>query len=156
MGWESHLSLVIMEQYVSKSLIIELLTKSVNNKKLFKEFEDFVLLYYLGDIEYIFESKDVENFFTIISSYLETERISKKDRNMFLVRLRDALIKYNDWSEEFLIVIRNYEEIKNLIQKFDEDIISFDLLTSQIRKYCYMRNDVDNVVFWYRKLYNQL
>lgn len=131
---------------ITQKLIIEKITESIGNNYAYERLKNFVLSYYSGDTDYIFESVDVENFFTITSSYFETDEFVKEDRKKFLVRLRDGLLRYQSWPEELLIAFRNYNEIKDLIDKYNSRTMNKSEILSEIKKFLYPRNNPNKVL----------
>ena len=102
---------------------------------------------YLGDYKYVFETGDIENFFTVVEDY-NTCDAAFKDPNQksTLTRLREALIKYKIWEEEMLIVATMYDKFDLLNSKFEKGKISKQEFKNEIRKHCFERNDINKIM----------
>ena len=134
---------------ITKKLIIKKITESIGNNYSYETLRNFILSYYSGDTDYTFESTDVENFFTVMSSYFETDEIVTEDRKKFSIRVRDGLVKNKSWSEEFLVALRNFNEIKELIGKYNSGAINKLEMLIEIKKFLYPRNNPNEVLRYF-------
>ena len=137
---------------VTKKQLIEMLTNAINDEDGIEVLRSFTMNYYSGDYCYDLESPDMENFFHIVEDYnTYDESFGDVNQKFTLIRLRDALIKNTDWSEELLIAMIRFDRIALLDAQYRENKLSKEEFFQSLRKYCYDNTNLEKVLFFFNK-----
>lgn len=138
---------------ITKKIIIDLLTKSIDNDSGTEDLRSFTFAYFKAEDEYLFESPDIKNFFHVVEDYnTYDEAFGDVNQKFTLLRLRDSLIKNDNWEEELLIAVTRYDRIKLLELQLEEGKIDSKQFNHELRQYCYDNSDLKKVMSYHKKV----
>lgn len=139
-----------MEYKVTKNILLDRVTKSIDSDEEFKKFRSFVYDYYYAEDTYLFEPEELLDVFAELSSYFEYEETyGDPNRNTRLIRIKRVFEK-GYWTREHIIFARELDELNRLNNKLEKGVISAPTYKEQVRKLSPMKFDVDKVIQLYK------
>lgn len=121
------------QRVVSREFLLDSIAEAVNNEEQFSALRTFIFNYYSADVDYLFESKDLQAILALLASYFEFEEaFGDPDRSKRLRRLQSAI--QQDSSPESALVALQYDQVSALMEKLKTAVISEFTFQSQLRK----------------------
>ena len=110
------------------------IAKACDSHDEFKNLRQLVFDYYYGEDDYIFETEELEMIFGVLSSYLEYEEAYGNTRKQIRLRRLKKVFQQDKWSVEHVIYALEYDQLADLLDKYESGILTEGVLESQVRK----------------------
>lgn len=122
-----------MSKVITKAALTALLYEARTNQASLEKLRSLISGYYYAEAEYHFESPDMEDVFAVLSNYLEGEMLRDDSVRGEPLTALGRVLAGHSWTVENAITALRFKEIRTLLHKLEEGVVSQTTFEKQIR-----------------------
>ncbi len=133
-------------------MLLSKIRKAGRSDSDFESLRQLIFDYYYAEDDYIFESEGLEAIFDVLSVYLESEEAYGDPLREIRMRRLHRAIQDGHRTIEDMTAVLKYEQIANLLGKFESGVISRSIFYSQLRSLSPPDSDAEKLIAAYKSL----